>query len=201
MVSAVGTDELGERAVEKLRQRGVECGLVSRDAHHATGRVLVTLNDAGWQIGRAKLIGVEDALGADNERPFVLDVRPPTVYALVTREPAVPRPTSSHFLERALVPMAQNKATDTNSRGEQVLRIDPPHFDRDAIAGADLIVLDHPGRLSNEQTNLLASLMRRGKAVLYVAAEPVETDGRRVHYRLTEKGIDLGRAARNFESR
>jgi fructokinase len=33
--------------VEKLRQRGVECGPVSRDAHHATGRVLVTLNDAG----------------------------------------------------------------------------------------------------------------------------------------------------------
>lgn len=47
MVSAVGADELGERAVEKLRERDVKCGHVSRDTHHATGRVLVTLNAAG----------------------------------------------------------------------------------------------------------------------------------------------------------
>ncbi len=46
MVSAVGTDELGDRALEALRQRGVACGHVSRDALHATGRVLVTLNVA-----------------------------------------------------------------------------------------------------------------------------------------------------------
>ena len=47
MVSAVGVDELGELAVEKLHERGVDCGYVNRDASHATGRVLVTLNDAG----------------------------------------------------------------------------------------------------------------------------------------------------------
>lgn len=47
MVSAVGGDDLGERALEKLRERGVECGHVSRDPDHATGRVLVTLNAAG----------------------------------------------------------------------------------------------------------------------------------------------------------
>jgi hypothetical protein len=138
----------------------------------------VTLNDAGWQIGRAKLIGVEDALGADNERPFVLDVRPPSVYALVTRDSSVPRPTSSHFLERALVPTtpapSDTGGAGANPRGERVVRIDPAHLDRDAVAGADLIVLDHPGRLSNESTNLLAALMRRGKAVLYVAAEPMD---------------------------
>ena len=47
MVSAVGSDELGERAVEKLRERDVNCGHVNRDDRHATGRVLVTLNAAG----------------------------------------------------------------------------------------------------------------------------------------------------------
>lgn len=47
MVSSVGSDELGERAVAKLRERGVQCGHVSRDHRHATGRVLVTLNAAG----------------------------------------------------------------------------------------------------------------------------------------------------------
>ena len=47
MVSAVGADELGDRAVEKLCERGVKCGHVSRDNRHATGRVLVTLNSGG----------------------------------------------------------------------------------------------------------------------------------------------------------
>lgn len=47
IVSAVGADELGDRALDALRGRGVECGHVGRDLHHATGRVLVTLNAAG----------------------------------------------------------------------------------------------------------------------------------------------------------
>ena len=47
MVSAVGTDELGDRALAALRERGVECAHVSRDPLRATGRVLVTLNAAG----------------------------------------------------------------------------------------------------------------------------------------------------------
>ena len=46
MVSAVGADELGDRALAALREHGVECGCVSCDARHATGRVLVTLNAA-----------------------------------------------------------------------------------------------------------------------------------------------------------
>ena len=47
MVSAVSNDDLGERALEKLRARNVKCVHVERDPHHATGRVLVTLNQAG----------------------------------------------------------------------------------------------------------------------------------------------------------
>lgn len=46
MVSAVGTDEFGDQALDSLRQRGVECGCVSRDRMHATGRVMVTLDAA-----------------------------------------------------------------------------------------------------------------------------------------------------------
>ena len=47
MVSAVGTDELGDRALQSLRERNVQSRHVARDPRHATGRVLVTLNDAG----------------------------------------------------------------------------------------------------------------------------------------------------------
>ncbi|MEW6305672.1 MAG: carbohydrate kinase [Verrucomicrobiota bacterium] len=47
MVGAVDRDELGERAMKILRQRGVEWSLVSRDAARPTGRVRVTLDAAG----------------------------------------------------------------------------------------------------------------------------------------------------------
>ena len=46
MVSAVGADEFGDRALDSLRRRAVECGCVSCDRMHATGRVLVTLDAA-----------------------------------------------------------------------------------------------------------------------------------------------------------
>ena len=32
-------------------------------------------------------------------------------------------------------------------------------------------MLDHPGKLSADQVNLLAGLLRRGRGILYVAAE------------------------------
>ncbi len=47
MVSAVGADDFGDRALDSLRQRGVACGCVTRDPAHATGRVLVTLDPSG----------------------------------------------------------------------------------------------------------------------------------------------------------
>lgn len=137
--------------------------------------------DAGWQGGEARLVAVEDALPADNSRPFVLDVRPSPTYALITREPSTPQPISSHFLERALAPSASSGQT---AKGAQdagsathvttIKRIAPGELDRDALAGTELIVLDHPGKLTAQQLGLLAALLRRGRPVLYVTAEPVD---------------------------
>ncbi len=47
MVSAVGADEFGDGALDSLRERGVECACVRRDARHATGRVQVTIDATG----------------------------------------------------------------------------------------------------------------------------------------------------------
>ena len=44
----------------------------------------------------------QDALAADDVRPFVLEVRPAPTYALITRQSAEQRPSSSYYLERAL---------------------------------------------------------------------------------------------------
>jgi fructokinase len=47
MASAVGTDQLGDRALDSLRQRGVQTKTVTRDPDHLTGQVLVTLDAKG----------------------------------------------------------------------------------------------------------------------------------------------------------
>jgi len=132
----------------------------------------VTLDVAGWQAGEAKLAGVEDALAADDRRAFVVHVKPAPVYALVTRESPDPRPTSSHFLERALAPTSGRSAP--HRAGEKVVRLSPTQLDQQTAAGADLIVLDHPGKLSPESIQLLAAVLRRGRPVLYVATEPID---------------------------
>lgn len=47
MVSAVGTDAPGDRALQVLSDLNVRCDLVARDPAHATGQVLVTLDADG----------------------------------------------------------------------------------------------------------------------------------------------------------
>lgn len=47
MASAVGVDELGDRALDTLEGAGVECGTAARDREHDTGQVLVTLDSSG----------------------------------------------------------------------------------------------------------------------------------------------------------
>ncbi len=127
----------------------------------------------GWQTGEARLLGVDDALAADNVCPFALLVRPQPTYVLMTRQIKSRKPTSSLFLECALAPTLQ-KDGGRNRQSPSVVRIDPASFDHAALAAGDLILLDHPGKLSDETVKLLAALLRRGRPILYVAAELVD---------------------------
>ncbi|HRR87124.1 MAG TPA: hypothetical protein P5316_19105, partial [Phycisphaerae bacterium] len=130
----------------------------------------VTLRGSGWQTGRAVLRGIDDALPADDRRDFVLDVRPRPTYALVSRQRPDDRPSSSYYLERGLAPLEPKLGQEV----ERIVRIPPDQLSRETLASAELIALDHPGPLSVETAGLLAAMMRRGRAVLYVAAEPVD---------------------------
>ncbi len=47
LASSVGVDDPGDRALDTLRQHGVESACVARDAKHPTGRVDVTLDSVG----------------------------------------------------------------------------------------------------------------------------------------------------------
>ncbi|MEX1098739.1 MAG: VWA domain-containing protein [Planctomycetales bacterium] len=125
---------------------------------------------AGWHVGEARLVQVDDALPADDRLPCALEVLPPPVYALLTRQAASERPSSSYYLERALMPFDEQE-TQAPSR---VVRMQPANLDLRALAAADLVLIDHPGRLEEAAINRLAAMLRRGTGVLYVAAEPID---------------------------
>lgn len=123
-----------------------------------------------WLSGRVKLLGIEDSLADDDTRSVAARIRPRPVYALVTRQPATRRPSSSHFLECALVP---DRRSGHASDGE-VVRIDPDDLNRRTLGSAEVILLDHPGKLSANSIDRLAGLMRLGRPIVYVAAESID---------------------------
>jgi hypothetical protein len=122
----------------------------------------------GWQVGLAKIVGGGDALPADDSRPFVLDVRPLPTFALVTRQRAEERPSSSYYLERALAPLAPRSGRPET----RVTRLDPAQPDDGTLAAADVVVIDHPGRFGADVARRLAALLKRGRGILYATAEP-----------------------------
>ena len=125
----------------------------------------IVLQGSGWQTGVVRLGETHDAIAADDSRPFAIDVRSAPTFVLISRQPAEAKTTSSYFLERALAP------TIGATGPGRVVRMNPASWDRDLLAGASLLVLDHPGPIPPEQVKELAELVRRGRGMLFVSAE------------------------------
>jgi hypothetical protein len=130
----------------------------------------------GWQWGQAKLIDSRDALPADDLLPVAVEVAARPTYVLLTRQSAEQRPSSSHYLECALVPDSQLG----ERASAQVVRVDSASANAEALGGADLIVVDHPGKLPAETVSLLAGLIRQGRPVLYVSGEAIDANNLKV---------------------
>lgn len=130
----------------------------------------------GWQTGEARLVRIDDALTADDVRPLAIEVQNEPIYAIITRQTASQRPSSSHYLACALIP--------DDAAGEQASRrlvwVAPKDVDRETLASADLIVIDHPGKLSREAIELLTALSLRGKPIFYVASELIDATNLRL---------------------
>lgn len=147
----------------------------------------IQLRHAGWQVGTARVVGVEDSLAADDERTFVVEVTGKPTYTLLTRQSVNERPSSSYYLERALAPDSQ-----LGERAPiEISRIDPADIDRAELAAADLIVIDHPGKLAADSIGLLAGLLRRGRPVLYVAGEAIDATNLRLLVEAAGGGLQM----------
>ena len=65
------------------------------------------------------------------------------------------------------------------------MRLDPANLDAKILATADLVCLDHPGKLSDDAIKVLSASLRRGRPVLYVAGETIDATNLK---RLAEAG-------------
>lgn len=120
----------------------------------------------GWLEGQVRLLGARDALEADNTKVFVARARTAPEYILITRQPALQRPSSSHYIERALAPSVKPM--------EKVTRVDPAQLGFARLPDTELVVLDHPGKLTNSALSWLSGHLRQGGGVLYFLAEPID---------------------------
>ena len=125
------------------------------------------LRQSGWQTGSVRLVGMDDALSADNVRSVAVQLRGTPRYVLVTRQSPHERPSASHYLECVLRP----DGPATGNGPPALPRIAPDEIDAAALGAADLIVLAKPGRLSPKAVRLLEELVRRGRSLLYVASD------------------------------
>ena len=120
-------------------------------------------------------MGVDDALAADNVCPFVLQVRPQPTYVLMTRQ--ADRPKGHVQPVPRMCAGARRRAEGRKpTTADAVGRPHRSGVDATArpLAAGDLILLDHPGKLSDETIKLLAGLLRRGRPILYVAGELID---------------------------
>lgn len=142
---------------------------------------------AGWLTGEVKLTGVDDALPIDNSRPCAFEIRHPPAYVLITRQPESQRPSSSYFIERGLLPIEPRKSQNSS----RLVRLDPDNFDSQVLASAEVIVVDHPGRLSQAAIKQLAALLHRGRGILYVASEPIDATNLRLLTEAIGSGLQM----------
>ena len=114
MVSAVGTDDLGDRALESMHARGVECGHVSRDARHSTGRVLVTLNAASQASYEFATDTAWDHLAWSDELATLAGRCDAVCFGTLGQRSPVSRETIRRFVEAA--PRTALRVFDVNLR-------------------------------------------------------------------------------------
>lgn len=114
MVSAVGADELGDRALDFLGQREVQCASVTRDPKHATGRVLVTLDATGQASYEFAVNTAWDHLSWSDQRASLARRCDAVCFGTLGQRSPISRDTIRRFVEAT--PPTALKVFDVNLR-------------------------------------------------------------------------------------
>jgi fructokinase len=114
MVSAVGADEFGDRALDSLSKHGVECASVTRDHEHATGRVMVTLDETGQASYEFAADTAWDHLSWSNQLASLARRCDAVCFGTLGQRSPISRTTIRRFVQAT--PRAALKVFDVNLR-------------------------------------------------------------------------------------
>lgn len=173
--AAVIEVELSNQSDTEVNTRcRIQCGPWQRSvpvviAPRATRTIaeMMAFERPGWYHGEARIESNLDVLPEDDRRPLAVRVRPAPRVLLVTRQPSTDVPSSSWYLQQA-IGVALSSGTGAEP---PITVVHPGRLAPASWPEADLYVIDHPGLLDSTSVQWVASRVRRGRGLLYVASE------------------------------
>lgn len=114
LISAVGVDELGDRALETLSRHGVDSNCVARDRHHPTGQVNVTLDPTGRANYKFAEDSAWDHLGCSERVESIARQADAVCFGTLAQRSRASRDTIRRFVE--LTPAGTLRMFDVNLR-------------------------------------------------------------------------------------
>jgi Aerotolerance regulator N-terminal/von Willebrand factor type A domain len=129
-----------------------------------------------WVVGWVQLQGNNDAIPADDARPIAFRIDQPPKVIVITKSTGKKEAMSSFFLRQALDVISGPSLSDEkqNSPANQVRTLDPDNVNAEKLSEADIFMVHRSGALERSVVDAIASRVRKGKGLLYIAGEQVD---------------------------
>jgi len=129
-----------------------------------------------WVTGWIELQGNNDAMPLDDLRPVAFRIEQPPRVLILTKSNSNKESNSAFFIRQALEVIAgpsRSNETKTN-QARRYQTIDPALASEESLNDADLFLVNHAGALDRTAIDIIASRVRRGKGLFYIASELVD---------------------------
>ncbi len=140
----------------------------------STMQISVDWPDSGWQWGNVRLVEAHDALPADDVLPIAIGVRPETRIAIVTE--AENRPGNGAFFVRQALSRHSDDESFEQQKDSDLALITPGTLDTPTAQAARLWVITDVEAWDDTVAPRVASWLRRGQSVLYIARGPADAN-------------------------
>ena len=129
-----------------------------------------------WVAGWIQLQGNNDAIPADDARPIAFRIDQPSKVLVITKSGGKKELMSSFFLRQALEVISGPSLSDEkpNSQSRQVRTLEPEAVNADNLIDVDIFLIHRSGSLDRSIVDLIASRVRKGKGLLYIAGEQID---------------------------
>lgn len=132
-----------------------------------------------WVTGWIALQGNNDAIPADDSRPIAFRIEQPPRVLVLTKPSGKKEAGSDFFIRQALEVIAgpsrsNEKSINASVSTGRVQSLDPALANPVNLSEADIFLINHAGALDRTTIDRIASQVRRGKGLIYIASDLVD---------------------------